>query len=116
MSLRIFADHCIPTSVIDSLQEAGHEVFRLRDHIPTDSPVSDVIKKTQELDSILLSLDKDFINTVSYPPEKYKGIISLRINNHPEIIPQICERMLKYFSAHPDMKHYNRETIYNKFP
>lgn len=83
------------------LQEAGHEVIKLKEHIPPDSPDMKVIKKAQELNSILLSLDKDFVNIVNYPPEKFNGIISLEINNHPEIIPQVCERINKYFVAHP---------------
>ena len=49
MSLRFFADHCVPSSVIQMLQEASHEVLRLRDHIPPDSSDQVVIAKAQEL-------------------------------------------------------------------
>jgi hypothetical protein len=38
MGLRFFADHCIPNSIIQRLLDAGHEVFRLKDHIPVESP------------------------------------------------------------------------------
>jgi predicted nuclease of predicted toxin-antitoxin system len=57
MSLRFFADHCVPTSVIQALRDAEHSVFVLRDHIATDSEDGAVIAKAQELDAILLSLN-----------------------------------------------------------
>jgi hypothetical protein len=54
MPLRFFADHCVPNSVGAALSGAGHEVHRLRDHLPTGSPDPDVIAKAQELDAILV--------------------------------------------------------------
>jgi hypothetical protein len=39
MGLKLFADHCVPFSIIQSLREAGIEVLVLKDHIPPDSPV-----------------------------------------------------------------------------
>jgi hypothetical protein len=37
MSLRFFADHCVPRSVVDSIRLASHDVLKLADCIPTDS-------------------------------------------------------------------------------
>jgi len=103
MSLRFFADHCIPNLVIQVLRDAGHKVFRLQDHIAPDSSDELVISKTQELDSILISLDADFSDIVTYPPRNYKGIIALQIRNHPEVIPQLMKRLKDYLSIHHDM-------------
>ena len=64
MKLRFFADHCVPTSVIKTLQDTGHEVFRLKDHLPVDSPDHRVISKAQELDAVLISLNGDFADIV----------------------------------------------------
>ncbi len=107
MSLRFFADHCVPSSVIQTLQEADHEVLRLRDVIPPDSPDQLVISKAQEFEAILLSLNGDFSDIVTYPPARYKGIVSLLVRNHPEIIPQLLERLKAYLSTHQDMEHYS---------
>ena len=60
MGLKFFADHCVPNSVIQGLLDAGHEVIRLKDHIPIESPDPIVIATAQELDSILISLNGDF--------------------------------------------------------
>jgi predicted nuclease of predicted toxin-antitoxin system len=104
--LKLFADQCVPGSVIQTLRNAGCEVFVLKDHIPTDSADPVVISKAQGLDSILISLDGDFADIVNYPPKQYKGIIALQIRNHPEIIPQLMLRLTDYLSNNQDMDHY----------
>src|SRR5256885_1040333 len=72
MSLRFFTDHCVPNSVIQVLRDAGHEVFILKEHIPQDSDDPVVIAKAQELDAVLVSLNGDFADIVTYPPSDYK--------------------------------------------
>jgi hypothetical protein len=37
MALRFFADHCVSNQIIPALQEAGHEVIRLKVVLPTES-------------------------------------------------------------------------------
>ena len=91
--LKFFADHCISNYVVNFLNEIGFEVFKLRDHILTDSPDSFVIEKAQELNSILITLNGDFTDIVTFPPSDYNGIIALQIRNHPEIIPYIIKRL-----------------------
>lgn len=103
---RFFADHCTPGSIIQSLQAAGYQVTRLRDHLATDSADAAVIAKAQELDAILLSLNGDFADIVTYPPANYKGIIALQVRDHPEVIPPIVAKLKNYLSAHPDVSHY----------
>ena len=106
MALRFFADHCISNFIIKTLQDGGNEVFRLRDYISTDSADQIVISKAQELDSILISLNGDFADIVSYPPANFKGIISLQVKNHPEVIPQLTARLKDYLCSYTSMSHY----------
>ena len=106
MSLRFFIDQCIPKYIIRELQNTGHEVLLLKDYIQPDSSDSAVISKSQELDSILVSLNGDFADIVTYPPLRYKGILSLQVRNHPEIIPLLVERLRNYLAANPEMDHY----------
>jgi predicted nuclease of predicted toxin-antitoxin system len=107
MSLRFFADQCISNFIIATLQSAGHKVFRLKEHIPPDSPDSIVIQKARELDAILISLNGDFADIVMYPPYHYKGVLALQLRNHPEIIPQLMQRLLNYLTANTDMDYYS---------
>lgn len=111
MSIRFFADQCVPESVINTLKNAGHEVLRLREYLPADSVDVDVISKAQELDAILLSLNGDFADIITYPPEEYGGIISLRVENHPEILAQLSTTLNVYLSKHGDMSHYKGKLL-----
>ena len=111
MSLRFFADHCISRSIIQLLKEEGYTVFWLKDHISPDSSDEVVISKAQKLDSILISLNGDFADIVRYPPAKYKGIISLQVRNHPEVIPSLLTVLKRYLSKHPDMEYYKGKLL-----
>lgn len=111
MSLKLFIDQCVPNSIIQILRATDHEVLLLRDYIPIDSPDSVVIAKAQELGAILVSLNGDFADIVTYPPADYRGIISLQIRNHPEIIPQLMQRLTDYLSAYSSMEHYQGKLL-----
>jgi predicted nuclease of predicted toxin-antitoxin system len=109
--MRFFADHCVSNYVIEVLQRSGHEVFRLRDYIPPDSPDSEVIAKAHELDCILVSLNGDFADILNYPPENYKGIIALQVRDHPEVVPQIMVRLMDYMLTYAEMEHYRGKLL-----
>lgn len=111
MELKFFADHCISNYIVNSLENIGCEVYKLRDYIPVDSPDSLVIEKAQELNSILISLNGDFTDIVTYPPKDYKGIVALQIRNHPEIIPYIITKFKEYISKNQSMEHYKGKLI-----
>lgn len=70
MNLRFFADHCISNLIIETLQSWGNEVLRLRDYIQVDSLDQEVILKAQEFDAILVTLNGDFSDIITYPPDK----------------------------------------------
>ena len=106
MALRFLADHCISNSIIRSLQEANHDVVRLKDVLPVDSSDSLVIAKAQEMGAILLSLNGDFADIVTYPPRKYNGIVALQLRNRSEVLPHLMRRFTAYLAAHPPMEHY----------
>lgn len=106
MAFRFLADHCVSNAIVQTLREHGHDVSRLREHLPVDSSDVDVIAFAQKLDAILLSLNGDFADIVTYPPPKYAGIIAIQLKNHPESIPQLMQRLHGYFADHSDREHY----------
>jgi hypothetical protein len=65
-----------------------------------------VIAKAQELDCVLLSLNGDFSDIVTYPPARYGGIIALQLHNHPEIIPALMGLLGRYLDAQPDREFF----------
>ncbi|MBM4257825.1 MAG: hypothetical protein FJ147_18280 [Deltaproteobacteria bacterium] len=111
MPLRFFTDHCVPNVVIQTLRTAGHEVVILKEQISPDSDDPIVIAKAQELEAILVSLNGDFADIVTYPPSSYKGIIALQVKDHPEVIPQLMQRLMTYLSTHPDMSDYEGQLL-----
>ena len=111
MRLRFFADHCVPKSAVDSLQQDSHEVFRLKDFIPQDSPDPHVIAAAQNLDAILISLNGDFADIVAYPPADFKGIVALQVRNRPQIISDVMAILTRYLSKNPDMAHYKGKLL-----
>ena len=106
MSLTFFIDQCVPASIGQFLRGDGHDVLILRDHLPIDSPDEVVIAKAQELGAILVSLNGDFADIVTYPPINYRGIVSIQLRNHPEVIPLLMQKLLDYLSNNSDMEHY----------
>ncbi len=111
MSLRFFADHCVSNAIMVALQEMDFQVLRLRDHLPANSPDGLVISKAQELDAILVTLNGDFADIVTYPPGNYKGTIALQVRNHPEVTPQIMERLQDHLSIHRSMSDFTGKLL-----
>jgi predicted nuclease of predicted toxin-antitoxin system len=106
MALRFLADHCISNFIIRTLQDAKHEVLRLKDLLPVDSSDAVVITKAQEINAILVSLNGDFADIVTYPPKLYQGIVALQLRNHTEILPHLMARLVAYLNLQAGMEHY----------
>ncbi len=106
MALRFLADHCISNSIIQNLREANHEVLKLKDVMPVESPDGLVIAKAQDMGAILISLNGDFADIVTYPPGDYNGIVALQMRNHPDALPHLMRRFTAYLAAHSSMEHY----------
>lgn len=58
------------------------------------------------MSSILISLNGDFTDIVTYPPDQYSGIISLQIKNHPEITNHIIDQLATLLSKQPNQNYY----------
>jgi predicted nuclease of predicted toxin-antitoxin system len=107
MSLRFFCDQCVPAEISHTLRLAGHDVLNLRETLPVRASDPEVVAKARDLDRVLISLNGDFSDIVAYPPEEYSGIIAIQLHNHPEIIPQIMERLATFLAGHPAQEHYH---------
>jgi len=107
MALRFLADHCVPNSIIQTLRNANHEVLSLKDLLPVESADAIVMAKAQEIGAILLSLNGDFADIVTYPPKAYKGIVAIQLRNRPEALPHLMARLVAYLNAHPALEHYH---------
>ena len=111
MGLRFFTDHCVPSSVVQALRDAGHTVLVLKEYIPQESEDVVVIAKAQELNAILVSLNGDFSDITAYPPSQHKGIVALQVRNRPEVFPSLLRRLMNYLTAHPKMSNYKGQLL-----
>jgi predicted nuclease of predicted toxin-antitoxin system len=107
VSLRLFLDQCVPRSVSESLQDAGHTVDLLRSHLPINAKDPDVIKCAQRLEAVLVTLNGDFSDIINYPPSNFGGIVALQVRNHPESLPAIIIRLLTYLGEHTEREHWS---------
>ncbi len=111
MALRFLADHCISNTIVQTLRDGAHEVVRLRDVLPVESPDTIVIAKAQEIDAILLSMNGDFADIVRYPPKNYKGIVALQVRNHAEVLGQLMAKLKEYLRTQPTMADYEGKLL-----
>ena len=111
MALRFLADHCISNTIVRALRDTSQEVVRLRDVLPVESPDTLVIAKAQEIDAILLSMNGDFADIVTYQPKNYKGIVALQMRNHAEVLEALMARLIDYLRVQASMEHYRGKLL-----
>ena len=56
--------------------------------------------------AILLSLNGDFFDIVTYPPGDYLGIVAVQLHNHPEVIPPLMTRLQAFIAINPEREFY----------
>ena len=90
---------------------AGHEVTLLREVLPIRAPDLQVIAKAQALDAILVSLNGDFSDIVTYPPANYGGIIAIQLDNRWEIIPRLMRGLVSFLAANQGRDFYLKKLL-----
>lgn len=89
------ADENIPVKIIEYLESAGYSVMDLRKYKIKHLTDEQVMSFATDKKLILLTFDKHFSNIMKYPPEKYYGIIRIRI--HPPILDDIKKSLQLFF-------------------
>jgi predicted nuclease of predicted toxin-antitoxin system len=111
MALRFLADHCISNTIIRTLRDANHEVVRLGDVLPVESADPLVIAKAQEIEAILLTMNGDFADIVTYPPKRFKGIVAIQMRNHAEDVDKLMVRLVAYLNRQPAAEPYRGKLL-----
>ena len=68
---------------LQQLREAGHDVMTVREQRLCGQPDLRIIDVCTSEKRCLITLDTDFADTLTYPPEKYAGIVLLRLPRKP---------------------------------
>jgi predicted nuclease of predicted toxin-antitoxin system len=85
--MRFLIDENIRKEVIDFLKSGGHDALTVRPG-SEDDEIAQIAKEDKR---ILLTHDQHFSDILTYPPEKYSGIIRIRI--HPPSAPIIISAL-----------------------
>lgn len=111
MSLSFFSDQCVPREITDELKSAGFAVTLLREVLPINSPDPAVIAAAQKREAILITLNGDFSDLITYPPAEYGGIIAIQLHNHPETIPSLMRNLIGYLQANPQREFFRGKLL-----
>ena len=76
--MRFKVDENLPVEIADLLREAGNDAATVMDEHLAGRPDPDVASVCQAEQRAILTLDLDFSDIRSYPPEDYSGLIVLR--------------------------------------
>jgi len=92
--LNFLIDANIPRSTKAIIEALGHNVVDVRDILPPASPDSDIASLALTENRVIITRDQDFGNILLYPPEKYPGIIVLRVH---ALKPSEINKLIKLF-------------------
>jgi predicted nuclease of predicted toxin-antitoxin system len=72
-------DASLPRSTKTVIEALGHNAVDVRDILPPASPDADIAFMALDENRVIITRDFDFANILLYPPEKYPGIIVLKV-------------------------------------
>lgn len=79
--MRFKVDENLPVEVAIDLRERGHDADTVGDEGVAGAPDSRLAELLERERRALLTLDVDFGNLKRYPPERYAGLVVLRLRN-----------------------------------
>lgn len=99
-------DENLPVEIVELLVQAGHDAKTVNDQLlqgSHDPALLDVCRSEQR---VLITLDLDFSDIRTYPPQENAGIVVLRVSSQakPHII-QVVRHITPLFDREP-LKHH----------
>lgn len=92
----IKADENLPSEVATAFREAGHDCHTVWDEQLQGSPDVVIAERCRAENRVLVTLDLDFANILSYPPGSHPGMIVLRPHSaDPESILRVLSRVMQ---------------------
>lgn len=95
--MKIFADHCVHTDVIDALRKLGVELQTAKEvglAFSSDEKIFNFVLKSSQ---ILLTFDKHFGNILRFDIRKLAGVVIVYIDEMPK--QMIPERIVEFFKS-----------------
>ena len=94
--MKVFANENLFELIIDYLREIGHDVISVREGL---SGISDdeVYQMACKEKRVIITMDKDFSRIFRFPPEKWGGILMVRI--YKRTIGETLKIVKKYYKT-----------------
>ena len=90
--MKVKLDENLGNRAVDLFREAGHDMATVSEQDLDGTSDVELIEVCQTEGRVLVTLDLDFSNVLSFPPERYAGIVALRVP-HPIELETIRERV-----------------------
>lgn len=95
-------DENLPVELVSTLYEAGYNAETVYQEQLKGCSDKALLDNCLREERILVTLDLDFSDIKSYPPEKYKGIIVLRlIDQSRQTVVRTFKRALQFMEYEP---------------
>jgi predicted nuclease of predicted toxin-antitoxin system len=97
--MKFKTDENLPIEVAEMLEEAGYDALSIWDQEMVGSDDPAVAKVCQDEGRCLITLDKDFADIRTYPPEDFAGLMILRVKTQDK--PTILALVKKIITLLP---------------
>ncbi len=95
-------DENLPREALELLGGAGYEASSVLGQSMGGAPDSDVASACRREQRALLTLDVDFADIRTYPPEEYHGLIVLRLKRQDKVhVVDVIKRLLPALETEP---------------
>jgi hypothetical protein len=100
--IRFKADENLPPEVAAFLREHGHDALTVWDQRMRGEPYQHLAKVCQSERRALVTLDLGFADIRTYPPERFTGLIVLRLNQQSRrLVLAMPPRVLELVKTQP---------------
>ena len=77
--MKILADENLYEPIVDYLRSLGHDVVSFRGAGLSGSPDDDIYRRAVADDSLIVTMDKDFLRMQRFPPDACGGVVVVKI-------------------------------------
>lgn len=90
---KLYSDENVPDKVIRLLEEGGFDVKKA----PFQSEDEEIAEEASSEGRVILSFDRHLGNILLFPPQKYSGIIFIRIR--PPLVEAVFSSLMNLFES-----------------
>jgi predicted nuclease of predicted toxin-antitoxin system len=93
-------DENLPVEVVELLKDNGHDAMGVFEQSLSGAPDTRIAEICQKETRALMTLDTDFSDIRTYPPDKFYGLIVLRVKRHDKphvlsVVNRLIDMLLK---------------------